>query len=164
MKIFLLVTFCLLPLAERQDGSGSIHKNGMEVSWQIEGSKVWIEVHAPTTGWLGISFNQSEEIVGSYLLMGRIQDGKAEVVEHYTLARGDYRPISMLGGGEAVQDVSGGERDGSSWIRFSIPIDGDGPYRRTLGLGSEHVMQMAYSQDDDFQHHSRMRTSVKVRL
>ena len=164
MKTLIGIFLVFFPLAEQQDGGGSIHKNGMEVQWKIKAECLWIEIHAPTDGWLGVSFNQSEDIVGSYLLMGRIVDDKAELVEHYTLAPGDYRPISELGGGSLVQNVEGGEKGQSSWIRFSLPLDTEGPYRRALGPGSQHVMQIAYSQEDDFQHHSMMRTSVRVTL
>ncbi|MEL7342506.1 MAG: hypothetical protein AAGM67_18635, partial [Bacteroidota bacterium] len=79
MKVYLLVLLVLFPLAERQDPSGTIHKNGMEVKWQREGDRIWFEVQAPTDGWLGISFNENEGIVGSWLLMGRVVAGKAEV-------------------------------------------------------------------------------------
>ncbi len=141
-----------------------VERNGMIVSWIYEADQIQFEMEAPTTGWIAIGLNEKNALAGSYLLMGRIADGKAEVVEHYTLAPGDYQPISALGAEIAIAMVSGQEGQGISRIRFTLPILPGNSYAKKLEPGLRYTMHMAYSREDDFQHHSMMRTAANVKL
>lgn len=141
-----------------------IERNGMIVSWAYEGDRIQFEMEAPTTGWIAIGLNEKAGLPGSYLLMGRITSGKTEVVEHYTLAPGDYQPLSTLGAEIAIEGVSGQEGQGISRIQFSLPIAPGNDYAKKLEPGLRYTMHMAYSRVDDFQHHSMMRTAANVKL
>lgn len=141
-----------------------IEQNGMIVDWSHEGDRIRFEMEAPTTGWVTIGLNEKAGLPGSYLLMGRIVSGKGEVVEHYTLTPGDYQPLSTLGAEIAVEAVSGQEGQGRSRIQFSLPIAPGNSYAKELKAGAVYTMHMAYSREDDFQHHSMMRTAVKIKL
>lgn len=142
----------------------TLTKNGMTVSWLYQQDRIYFELEAPTEGWIAIGFNSTNVLPGSYLLMGNLIAGKPEVVEHYTLRPGDYRPVSELGGSAQIRDVSGTESEGKTRIRFSVPIESRNQYAKNLVEGSSWTLHMAYSQEDDFQHHSRMRTAVEVQL
>lgn len=141
-----------------------VEENGMIVSWSYEGDRIWFEMEAPTTGWVAIGLNEKPALPGSYLLMGRIASGRTEVVEHYTLALGDYQPLSALGAEITIETVSGQEVQGISQIRFSLPLSPGNSYAKELSAGFAYTMHMAYSREDDFQHHSMMRTAIKVKL
>ncbi len=136
----------------------------MTVSWKYEDNSIYFEMTAPTEGWIAIGFNPDAGITGTYLLMGRVVNGKAEVVEHYTVSPGNYKAINILGDAIAVQDVSGEENSNSTTIRFSLPMETDGKYQRNMIADTPYQMLLAYSRDDDFQHHSMMRTSVSIKL
>jgi len=142
----------------------SVSKNGMEVSWEFDGDLVSFEMAAPTQGWVTIGFNTTEGMTGCYLLMGRVFKGKAEVVEHFTQSPGNYAPITKYDVKSQVKQQSGAENEKLTVIQFSIPQKAISKYQKDLFPNSEYVMVMAYSQEDDFQHHSTMRTSVKVKL
>jgi hypothetical protein len=103
-------------------------------------------------------------MTGAYLLMGRIVDGKAEVVEHYTKSPGNYNPLTDYGIASAVHDVSGVETADGSHMRFSLPIIAISAYARNLHSGTTYTVTLAYSRSDDFDHHSMMRTSVIQKL
>ena len=66
----------------------------MTVTWNYQDQRIHFEMSAPTKGWLTIGFNTSTSMTGAYLLMGRYVDDKAELVEHYTISSGNYKPIS----------------------------------------------------------------------
>jgi hypothetical protein len=142
----------------------SVSKSGMTVNWNCQKNRMFFEMSAKTTGWLTLGFNDTPGIKGAYLLMGRVVDGKAEVVEHYTLQAGDYRPIASLGGTTQVEDVDGVEKNGESTIYFSLPLAVAGKYQKQLVQGKRYHWILAYSREDDFQHHSIMRTAVEVQL
>jgi hypothetical protein len=141
-----------------------IHRQGMTVKWHFDQERIFFEMQAPTNGWLAIGFNESEHITGTYLIMGRVVQGVAEIVEHKTLHPGDYRPVTQLGDPASVTVLHGDELAGSSIIRFSLPREAAGKQQKPLNPGDSYVLIMAFSREDDFQHHSTMRTSLLVIL
>jgi DOMON domain len=144
--------------------AGAVSAQGMSVRWAFSGDQVEFTLSAPTQGWLAIGFNESDALPGTYLVMGRVQAGKAEVVEHKTLAPGDYRPLHTLGGQASVSGVTGRETSSETVLRFCLPQwVADGLHRR-LVPGSRWSLLLAYSREDDFQHHSMMRTHMPITL
>lgn len=141
-----------------------IQKNGMTVQWEYKNSRIFIEMSAPTEGWVTIGFNSSENITGNYLLMGRVVEGRAEVVEHSTLSPGNYQSFEKLKVKNSVADVAGIEKNGNTTLQFSLPKISGNEYAKNLEQGKEYVLLLAYSREDDFQHHSVMRTSVHIQL
>lgn len=141
-----------------------IEKNGMKVSWRVSNDSIYFTMSAPTTGWIAIGFNESSSLTGTYLIMGRMRKGSPEVVEHYTLQPGSYRPISELGTTPTTTIISGSQTRLHTRIEFSIPARKVSKHHKNL-LGEDYQnMLMAFSRHDDFQHHSVMRTSAKVRI
>ena len=74
---------------------------------------------------------------------------------------GDYRPIKDLGSIVNVDDISGKEEGNYTRIGFSLPIQTGSKYGVNLGPTWTYTIHLAYSQEDDFQHHSIMRTYVE---
>ena len=162
MKIILLILMILTNGNGQQPSE--IFKNRMKVSWEIRNERIWFELSAPKQGWVAIGFNAASGLEDTYLLMGAVQDGKTEVLEHYTFSPGDHRSFREIGTVERVDDVSGEENSSGTVVRFSLPTLPDSNYGKTLTKGQQYYLLMAYSREDDFQHHSMMRTSVKITL
>lgn len=141
-----------------------ISKNGMEVSWHYNKDRIYFKMSAPTDGWLAIGFNSTTRIEGTYLIMGNVINGKANVVEHFTLSPGNYKTISSLGATAQLEEVKGSEESNKTIIEFSLPIKAWSKYQKDLTKGIEYTMIIAFSQEDDFQHHSSMRTAVNINL
>jgi hypothetical protein len=134
--------------------------NGVEVNWHFTNDRIFLEMTAPTTGWVTVGFNESIGITGAYLLMGRVVNNTPELVEHHTVSPGNYKPIPI----RSVKDISGSEKNGFTTINFSLPIQPKGSKQKELFVGRELIIILAYSREDDFQHHSAMRTSIKIKL
>lgn len=141
-----------------------VHKNNMTVRWKIEKELIHIEMEAPTDGWVTIGFNETPSLAGYYLLMGRMRHGKAEVVEHYTNKPGSYKPIADYGVSSQIIAISGVERENMTQLKFSMPLKKLSKYHKQLSENSKWILLLAYSLDDDFQHHSIMRTSTEITL
>jgi hypothetical protein len=141
-----------------------IVKNKMKVSWHYEGDRIFFEMSAPTDGWVTIGFNTTSGIKDAYLLMGNVVKGELQVVEHYTLSPGNYKTINSLGEASQVKDIKGEENSNRTTLNFSLPIKAKSKYQKELSEGTEYTLIMAYSQEDDFEHHSIMRTSANVEL
>lgn len=141
-----------------------ITNNAMKVRWKIEQGFIYFELEAPTNGWIAIGFNESASLAGTYLLMGRIRNGKAEVVEHYTDKPGSYKPIVDYGVTSQTLSISGDEKADITRLKFAIPTAKSSKYHKQLSPDTKWSLLMAYSVDDDFQHHSIMRTSTEIKL
>jgi len=121
-------------------------------------------MEAITDGWVAVGFNENSSLIGTYLLMGRVKDGKPEIVEHYTSKPGSYKPIIQYGIASQIKFISGTEAGNFTKLKFSIPVAAASKYHKELLTDSKWTLLMAYSLDDDFQHHSIMRTSVDIKL
>ena len=141
-----------------------VSKNGMEVRWHFEGDRIFFELSAPTTGWATIGFNTSKNMKGAYQIMGHVVNGNPNVVEHCTIAAGNYKPIEKLGAESQLKDVKGNQNEKIIFLWFSLPVRPISKYQRNLNKGMSYTLILAYSQEDDFQHHSIMRTSIPITL
>ncbi|MDW3209100.1 MAG: DOMON domain-containing protein [Reichenbachiella sp.] len=165
MKIVIICMAILtITQIQPQDSMKEVRKNNMTVSWKMEKEYIQVEMEAPTNGWVAIGFNKTTSLTGTYLLMGRIRKGKAEVVEHYTEKPGNYKPIADLGVPNQVISISGHEKGNLTKLKFSIPISKSSKYHKQLSTETKWTLLLAYSVDDDFQHHSIMRTSMEIIL
>jgi hypothetical protein len=95
-------------------------------------------------------------MAGTYLIMGNVINGKASVVEHYTISAGNYKKFSDLGANNSVKDVQGSENKQHTKLQFSLPIKSSNKYSKDLSHEKEYIFLLAFSQEDDFQHHSIM--------
>ena len=167
MRTLLLITSTLVIImscAAQEDFDKTISKNGMNISWEYQEGRIHFTMSAPTDGWVTIGFNTTRDITGAYLLMGNIIGGQVNVVAHYTLSPGNYKPIDTLGEVVQVLDVMGFENSEGTTIGFSLPIKATNKYQKELSEGTMYTMIIAYSQEDDFQHHSSMRTFLDIKL
>ena len=162
----LIISMALLTITQvqTQGKMKEINKNNMKVRWKIEKIYIYFEIEAPTDGWVAIGFNESASLAGTYLLMGHIQNGKVEVVEHYTDKPGSYKPIADYGISNQTISISGYEKGNKTRLKFAIPIKKASKYHKQLLPGTKWTLLLAYSLEDDFQHHSIMRTSVDIEL
>lgn len=162
-----MISLCFLmaiSLSHKQDMKHTISKNKMTVRWQVEGDLIHFEMEAPTKGWVAIGFNETDQITGAYLLMGRVRHNKTEVLEHFTESPGNYHPLENYGIVNQVRNISGTEKDGRTTLKFSIPLTPASRYHKKLWTGKQWWLILAYSREDDFQHHSVMRTSESIKL
>ncbi|MFY0607315.1 MAG: hypothetical protein JXR10_11395 [Cyclobacteriaceae bacterium] len=142
----------------------TITKNEMTVSWTFESDFISFEISAPTTGWVAIGFNETNDLTVTYLVMGSITADQVKIQEHYVFGPGNYRSYKTLNEPESVTGISGNHSGENTTLRFSLPTTSFYQYTKQLKPGKEYTMLMAFSQEKAFQHHSIMRTSINVKL
>ncbi|MEL6671841.1 MAG: DOMON domain-containing protein [Bacteroidota bacterium] len=147
-----------------QDDYQVIRHGGMELRWKISEQQLHCELEAPTQGWMAIGFNPERGLAGTHMIMTRVKNGQAEAEEYAIVKAGDYRPLSSRGMKSLLRGVSGWEKQQRSMVRFSLPLNHADRFRHALAQGTEFRLLMAFSRDDDFAHHSMMRTEVAIKL
>jgi hypothetical protein len=144
--------------------TGKVEKNNMLVRWKVQETTILMEVSAPTNGWVAIGFNTKEGLSGTNLIMACVKDGKVVVEDYYTKKPGDYKPILQLGGQNGISNIDGEEQTAFTKVTFELALNLKDGFHHTLKKDGEYYLLMAYSQSDNFQHHSIMRTSEKIKL
>lgn len=165
MKTLILFITVAIPMLKLPMGNEVCKtKNKMEVCWQHKKDEIEFTLKAPTRGWLAIGFNEKQGLAGTYLLMARVFNGKVEVVEHFTKSPGNYASIASLGATPCTKVVVGEQSKNLTNVTFRIPTKACHQFAKNFTKGTSYNMLMAYSQDDDFQHHSLMRTNIEITL
>lgn len=166
MRILLTITLLLgvLAMGAGQAIVQSIEKNGMEVRWEIRADTLAVWMSAPTNGWLAIGFNTENRLKGTSLVMVRVREGEPEAVDFYVLAPGDYQPVTQLGGVSQIRTISGTESVSGTQVHCGLVLRPSSKWHHELRAGASYTMLLAYSQSDDFNHHSMMRTSIAITL
>lgn len=144
--------------------SQKISVNQMNVSWEFQQDSIVFEADAPDDGWIALGFNSKNDIVGSNLIMVNVINGKASAEDFFVVSAGNPRPVEEFDVKPQVSKVSGTESNGQTKVRFSLPVKASDTYHFNLQKGHEIWLICAYSMEDEFDHHSRMRKHVKIEL
>jgi hypothetical protein len=148
----------------QQKGFKTTTVNGMTFQWRFDKDHLQCRATAPTKGWVAIGFHTKDELRGTNLIMGAVEQGYVTIDDRFIVKPGDHQSIIELGGSEAVVQRTGKEENGTTSISFSIPVSVNDKFHHNLVEGKEYYVLMAFSQEDDFQHHSIMRTTIKLKL
>lgn len=138
--------------------------NGVDVAWRLDGPTLQFTVSAPTAGWVALGLNSEDDIVGTELFMMRFTENGPEASHRYVSAVGDHRPVEQFGRDTIISELAG--RRGRGSTEFTITLRVDCPYYQgpPLTSGAQPWLIVAYSASPDYDHHSRMREHVRIRL
>ncbi len=145
-------------------GQQSIKASGITFSYEINGDALKCALTAPTQGWIGVGFNHNNSIVGSDLLLFHVVDGKPSSRDLYVKEVGNPINDKANGGSNTITLIDGMEDDSSTKVVFSIPLNSRDPNDFVHIIENEFWLILAYSVDDDFRHHSRVRKHLPLVL
>lgn len=163
MKLTSCMILFALPLVLSAQGN-SVLIEGMEMSYSWQQDSITITLRAPTHGWLGIGFNDENNIVGSDLLLFHVVKGNTEALDMYVQGFGDPRADVQLNGQHSIRLIEGKEMTHQTAVTFQIAHSSGDRYDFQHQLEKDYWLILAYSTHDDFDHHSRMRKHVRFRF
>ena len=149
-----LTVMCLGGLAGPQ-GWQRVRAAGMEARLRTVGDELEVELRAPTRGWVVVGFNDHDGLQGARLFFARVVGDQVHAEAHVT-DLSSPPPHHRRAPGE-IAVVHGSERDQGTTVRIRIP-------KRLHRAGPQPWLVLAYSDSDDFSHHSRRREHVRIRL
>ena len=144
--------------------SQSVKVNQMEVSWEFHDNLVTFSASAPDDGWIAIGFNSKDDIVGSNLIMINVDKGIVNSEDFFVVGFGNPKPVAQLGSESQIKNAAGKESSGKTWVSFSLPTTALDKYHMDLKAGEKIWLICAFSMEDEFDHHSRMRKHVQIEL
>ena len=159
-----LVLFSLTMMMCVPDTRGpwrEITQNGMTFRWKVTGNMLEGSVHGPLQGWVAVGVSPRTGIVGSNLLMFRVDEAGAYGEDQYVTGAGVHPTIASLGGRPGLRVVSGEQSADGTTVHFELMLYDDG-YHPQFQAGDACSLTLAYSVVDEFDHHSRMRTEAEI--
>lgn len=134
----------------------------MDFQYNIEDNKMICMLTAPTSGWMALGFNTKDDIFGADLKMMRIIDGKAQMEDQIVKQNNVHVSDVSEGGLENCILINGTEMQGKFLMAFKIPLNTGDKFDCPLKVGEEIWVILAYSDSDDFSHHSLKREHKKI--
>lgn len=124
----------------------------MICNYQFVKDSIEFELEAPTLGWIGIGFNDSNVLSGSDWIQLAVVQGEVIFADQYFNT--DRMPIrdEYIGGCPNVLLLDGQELKARTIVRFKIPIDSNDTYDFKHLDGQSLWLILAYSLEDDFSH------------
>lgn len=128
-----------------------------ELSYQYMEDRIYFKLSAPTSGWIMIGFNTSQSIKKSYLVFGAFKNSFSEVEDHWVRDFGDHVALFELAEGAHLLNCRSFQIGRKAFLEFSLPIKPTSKYSPAFEKGSRKFVWLAYSDSDDFDHHSTKR-------
>ncbi len=136
---------------------------GMTFRHRFVGDSIEFEFEAPASGWIAVGFNSKDDIVGADLKMFAVTAAGPVSSDQFVVAAGRHPEKRALGAASNLETLELTELRGRTRARFRTPVRG-GRYDFTFEPGREIWLILAWSAEDDFAHHSRVRRHFRYRL
>lgn len=166
--VFLCITFALVSCSSGPQAVVGSDKNvtagDMTISWELAEDHISFTMSAPQGRWMAIGFGPEFFMQGANIIIGRIKNGEAVLVDEYADSPFGHSADTGLGGTNDILSFSstaGGDRD---LIKFSIPYDSGDEFDTVLVPGNTYTLIGAWGSDNDINKKHTDRFSVSITL
>ncbi|MFW6288844.1 MAG: DOMON domain-containing protein [Spirochaetota bacterium] len=144
----------------------TIEEVDMSFSWRIMGEDLEVELSGPTTGWIAVGFKPSRGMKDANILIGYVDGADVVMTDQFGTTMVAHRPDTDLGGESNTEVISGEEANGTTTIRFRLPLDSGDEYDQPLSADEEMRVIFAYGPDgaDDTSTYHAERGGVDMSL
>ncbi len=144
----------------------TVEETGMSFSWRIVGEELEVELSGPTTGWIAVGFKPSRAMKDANILIGYFDGADVVMTDQFGTTMVAHRRDTELGGELNTEVISGDETDGTTTIRFRMPLDSGDEYDQPLSAGEEMRVIFAYGPNgaDDTSTYHAARGGVDMSL
>ena len=163
MKIPMVFCFIILLSFSALEAQNDIQAGKMHFWSTVENDSILIKINAPTQGWLAVGFNQNNQIIGSDLKMFCVRAGKVIMEDQFVKGIQNHLEDINIGGTNNLKLIYGFENSNGTSIAFKIPLASGDSYDYFHEIGQELWLILAYSVEDDFEHHSIMRKHFQIK-
>ncbi|WKN44533.1 DOMON domain-containing protein [Tunicatimonas pelagia] len=131
--------------------------------YRLHADSLEIQVSAPTHGWVAVGFHNDAKLIGNDLLMFSVIDGMV-VYQEYIRNWNDHPEDTALGGENSIDVIGYLEDETSTTVKFKIPINSGDSFDTIHQPNRDFYLLLAYSVEDDFNHHSMVRKQIPYRF
>jgi len=129
----------------------------MVFRYEIADDSIECFLSAPTTGWLMLGFNNLNSTSSADFKFFHILSGVGYSSDRINIGGRNYPEDTSLRGENNITLRFSRETKSQSMVSFSIPLTTNDSNDFQHNLNQPFWLILAYSSEDDFLHHSRMR-------
>lgn len=160
-----LTTLFFASLSIAADYDHKIEAAEMGFEWKINGDNIDIRMSAPTTGWVGIGFNPSKQMMDANFILGYVKKGKLRITDEFGKTARTHTKDTKMDGKMDVMNATGSEENDITTITFTIPLDSGDKLDQPLDPMAETIVLLAYgSGRDSFRTKHKAYATLKVNL
>lgn len=141
--------FLMVNVAQSTDYQHSISAEKMTIDWSVNGDQLAMKLAAPTTSWVAVGFNPSNQMKDANIIIGYVKKGKVKISDEYGIAATQHKGDKKVGGAENVTVVGGSEENGVTTIEFSIPLNSGDEKDQTIDPNGDTTLIWAYGEGRD---------------
>jgi hypothetical protein len=149
---------------EGEDGFTKVQAEDIEMQWKVDGDRIDFIISAPTTGWVSIGFDPSQAMKDAQMVFGFVSGGEATITDQYGTGPFSHAKDTDLGGRDDVSSTEGSDENGTTTLRFTIPIDSGDEYDTPLTPGEKHTVLFAYGPDGEDNFTAKHTFRIKAEL
>ncbi len=123
------------------------NSNGFVFAWRIVGTNLEVIMEQTTTGWIAVGFEPSRVMKDANIIIGYVAGEQVVAEDHFGHRLTAHRPDTDQGGTNDVTVISGAEDDGTTRIRFRIPLDSGDDADQPLVRGTSVTVIYAWGRD-----------------
>lgn len=143
----------------------SVIVEGIELQWRTDEEYIYVNVIAPTTGWVSVGFDPSNQMADADIKFGYVDDmGEVMVRDDFGTSATSHAADSSLGGTDDIEDYLGWEENGETLIRFQFPLNSGDMYDKDLVPGNTYTIILAYGASDNFTGFHTVATATTIQL
>ena len=132
--------------------------------YYLHTDSIEIQLSAPTQGWLAVGFHDEAQLIGNDLLMFSVVNGMIIYQDQYIRGLNDHPADVELGGKNDIKIIGYLEDEASTTVKFKIPISSGDSFDAIHRPERDFYLLLAYSIEDDFNHHSIVRKHLPYRF
>jgi DOMON domain-containing protein len=140
---------------------------GIEFQWRTDNEFLYVNLYAPTTGWVSVGFDPTNQMADANIIIGYVDEfGDAEIRDDFGTSATSHASDESLGGTYDIDDDSiyGSEVDGTTMLHFVIPLNSGDIYDTELIPGNTYTIILAYGSGDNFTGFHTLATGTTIQL
>lgn len=140
---------------------------GIEFQWRTDDDFLYVNLYAPTTGWVSVGFDPSNQMADANIIIGYVNDmGETMIRDDYGTSATSHASDVSLGGTDDIDGdyVYGSEVDGTTMLHFKIPLNSGDMYDKELVPGNTYTIILAYGSTDNFTGFHTVATGTTIQL
>ena len=164
LLFFLQVLFGWFIYPESATIDNPVTVSNITFQYRLHSDSLEVQVSAPTHGWVAVGFHDDAKLIGNDLLMFSVVDGLVIYQDQYIRAWNDHPEDTALGGENNINIIGHLEDETSTTVKFKIPISSGDLFDTIHQPDRDFYLLLAYSVEDDFNHHSMVRKQIPYRI
>jgi len=139
--------------------------DGIELQWRTDDEYLYVNVSAPTTGWVAVGFDPVNQMADADIIIGYVDaGGDVFIRDDFGTGSTTHASDESLGGTDNVMDHYGMDDGAMTMLHFKIPLDSGDMYDKVLVPGNSYNVILAYGSADNFTGFHTMATGTNIGL